>query len=227
MKIKRFTAVCIAIIMLLGSMPAIVFALPSLPGDFPPLRQRPVTRSEIQVGPASGGGTYHLNIRWERPPRSTVSDLRSGITETRLVYERGQGRLGLNIWSLYPTSYDVRIRNASAGDGFGVDPRLTIPPHTPTLPAPDGQGVRAAALLWENFTGSRPFSLQPASFYEVEILPRRNVPALGELPPDAPPEALRPVVGVPATLDTTIPTRGMLFLTDIRPLQQGVEIPLR
>jgi hypothetical protein len=219
MRIKKILAVMLAVIMLAGLFPVVVLGAPVLPGDFPPTRQNPVTRSEVVVG-SSSGNNYNLNIRWERPARSTVSDNR-GVPMQRLIDEF-PGGIPSTIWSIYPIRYDIRMRNATVGDAFGVDPALNFASVTPTIPAPAGQGVRPGGMMWENSTGSRSMMLQPASLYEIEIIPFRNVPALMPLDPNAPPGTLPTIIGAPAALEAADPNaRGLLFLTDITPTALG------
>ncbi|MCL1845620.1 MAG: hypothetical protein FWF77_06935 [Defluviitaleaceae bacterium] len=214
---KKIFAFLLVVIMLLGLVPAVAFAEPPTQGDWPPRRQRPVTVSEIQVGTSTpGSNNYNLNIRWERPALSTISDVRGGVTWSDVQPLLPNN----NIWTVFPFRYDIQFRNATAGHGFNENPALPLISHSPTVPGENGQARnRPAALRWENFTGMRSFTMEPASLYEIYIEAVRNTPARRPIP--GMPGTFY-VVGEPATPDLAPPAPGgLLFLTDITPTGAG------
>ena len=205
---KKFLA--FVIIVLAGMTTTAVFA--SAPPT--PMRQRPVTRAWIDVDNAtSGGGNYHFGIWWERPPQSAVPDLR--VPPERVPFPG-------DIWTLFPTAYDVRIYNRTNNAVF---PRFDLGREeaAPVNPPPGGTAQdisRSPQTIWENRFERQTFPMEAASLYEVVINPIRSVPALGT-PPAYPPGQEAPIISAPAVMDDTPPQGGLLFLTDITPTGYG------
>jgi hypothetical protein len=177
-----------------------------------PERQRPVSDSAIVANDnLSGGNSYNLNIRWTRPERSLITDLR--IDQDRLT----EALAVAPPWMMYPSWYDVRFRNATAGETFGADFSL---PTFPITPAPDSVAQdRGRPGRLTVGTGARQFPMRANSLYEIDIAPVRFIPALGALPPGSPPGAEPPIITVPAVIDDSpgLPQgKTLLFLTDVQ-----------
>ena len=216
-KIRKFTAFWIATIMLLGLMPTTVFATQPIPPGERPMQQRLVSDSIMEVG-TSAGDVYNLLVRFTRPHMSAVRDQR--IPDNRL---QEASDMGPDVWTMHPTHYDVRMRNATLGHVWGENPAL--PQVTVTPPVDVAQNRTNPPPLRNMVADLRGATLRAASIYEIDIEPVRRIPALAPPPPGSPAGTYQSIVGVPPAIDNSPglpPARGLLFLTDITPVGEGI-----
>lgn len=206
---KKILAFFLAVIMLVGLFPAVVFAdNPDHTAGDRPVRQRPITQSRIVVDDAaSGGASYSFNIMWARPGRDAPL---TTFPATRLWEVPVPA-----YWTLFPVEYIVNFRSAT---------RNELPTWQPiTVPAPANQQSRThTPTIMDVSTGTRAFAMQPASLYDITITPRTRVPVLLPVPPGSPAGTPQPIGTDFAPMDTGPPHgRDLLFLTDITPTAVG------
>lgn len=220
MNTKKRIAFWLAVIMLIGMMPTVTLAdLPNPTAGDRPWFQRPVMDSTIIVGEDSGEGRYYLNIQWSRPPLTSRVAAAVGLSSLQ-----GNSPFDESLWSLFPIRYYIEMRNATLNKNFGDD--VTLPPYAIPATHPQRQSrSRPPGLRFEERTGNLfARDLAPASLYEINIRPFRNIPQYVPLNPGdivPPVRPLQPVLGG-APIDTSVPhPRSLLFLTDITPSGTG------
>ncbi|MCL2215635.1 MAG: hypothetical protein FWB91_01315 [Defluviitaleaceae bacterium] len=221
---KKIIAFWLSIIMLMGMMPAVVFAAEDDPPNALPPRnerpwgQRPVSDPTLMFGGSSGpvqSRTYNFSISWSRPPLSTVTVPDGGLSYAEMNLVAGDS---YGSWTLFPTRYDVRFRNATIGEAPGA----SIPVRQ--IPTNDQQ---RRPQMWDlrESTGNMSLNLRHSSLYEINIEPIRHNPMLTILPPPAVPPGNRHIGTERAPVDNSPgggpPGRDMIFLTDIALTGEG------